>query len=65
MSTTLLSLNRLRLRLSTGFDPQGVKIPGRFTEVTTWKGAVDEKFLNVLMEEYAKRIMDLAKDEEK
>ena len=56
---------RWRLRLSTGFDPQGVKIPRRFTEVTTWKGAVDEKFLNALKKEYAKRIMDLSKDEEK
>jgi aldehyde:ferredoxin oxidoreductase len=56
---------RWRLRVSTGFDPQGVKIPRRFTEVTTWKGKVDEKFLNALKKEYAKRIMDLAKDEEK
>jgi len=54
---------RWRLRLSTGFDPQGVKIPKRFTEVTTWKGPLDEKFLNALMEAYAKRIMDLAQDE--
>ena len=56
---------RWRLRLATGFDPQGVKIPRRFTEVTTWKGAVDEMFLNALKKDYAKRIMDLAKDEEK
>jgi aldehyde:ferredoxin oxidoreductase len=56
---------RWRLRLATGFDPQEVRIPKRFTEVTTWKGAVDEKFLNALKEEYAQRIMDLAKDEEK
>ena len=55
---------RWRLRLATGFDPQGVKIPRRFTEVTTWKGKVDETFLFSLMEAYAKRIMDLAKDEE-
>ena len=56
---------RWRLRLSTGFEPLGVKIPKRFTEVTTWKGKVDEKFLNALKKEYAKRIMDLAGDEEK
>ena len=56
---------RWRLRLSTGFDPQGVKIPRRFTEVTTWKGAVDEMFLNALKKEYAKRIMDFVKEEEK
>jgi len=54
---------RWRLRLSTGFNPQGVKIPGSFTEVTTWKGPVDEKYLNALKEEYAKRIMDLGRSE--
>lgn len=56
---------RWRIRLSTGFDPQGVKIPRRFTEVTTWKGPVDEAYINALKNAYAKRIMDLAKDEEK
>ena len=55
---------RWRLRLSTGFEPLGVKIPKRFTEVTTWKGKVDEKFLNALKQVYAERIVDLAKDEE-
>jgi aldehyde:ferredoxin oxidoreductase len=54
---------RWRLRLATGFDPGQVKIPGRFTEVTNWKGAVDGKFLNALMDEYATRIVDLARDE--
>lgn len=53
---------RWRLRLSTGFDPQAVKIPKRFTEVTNWKGKVDESYLNALKDAYAKRIMDLAKD---
>jgi aldehyde:ferredoxin oxidoreductase len=56
---------RWRLRLATGFDPQEVKIPKRFTEVTTWKGTLDEKYLDALMKEYAKRIMDLARDKEK
>ncbi len=54
---------RWRLRLATGFDPRGVKIPKRFTEVTTWKGAMNEKYLKALMREYAKRIMDLARDQ--
>jgi aldehyde:ferredoxin oxidoreductase len=56
---------RWRLRLATGFEPQRVKIPKRFTEVTTWKGPLDEKYLNALMKEYAKRIINLARDEEK
>jgi len=56
---------RWRLRLATGFDPQGVKIPRRFAEVMTWKGKVDKKFFNALKAAYAKRIMDFAGDEEK
>jgi aldehyde:ferredoxin oxidoreductase len=56
---------RWRLRLATGFDPAAVKIPKRFTEVTTWKGPVDEAFLGELKKEYAKRILQLGKAEEK
>jgi aldehyde:ferredoxin oxidoreductase len=53
---------RWQTRLATGFDPKGVKIPKRFTEVITWKGQVDEGFLNSLKKEYAKRIIEMAKD---
>ena len=56
---------RWRLRLATGFDPAAVKIPKRFTEVTTWKGPVDEAYLSELKEEYAKRILQLGKEEPK
>ena len=54
---------RWRLRLATGFDPAAVKIPKRFTEVTTWKGAIDKKYLNNLKSEYAKCIVGLGKEE--
>ncbi len=54
---------RWQTRVATGFDPQGVSIPKRFTEVTTWKGPVDEDYLNALKSEYGKRIMELAEDE--
>ncbi len=54
---------RWQLRLATGFDPGKVKIPGRFTEVTTWKGAVDAAYMDALKNEYAARIMELARDE--
>jgi aldehyde:ferredoxin oxidoreductase len=56
---------RWRLRLATGFDPAAVKIPKRFTEVTTWKGPIDQKFLEELRKEYAKRILRLGKEEPK
>jgi aldehyde:ferredoxin oxidoreductase len=54
---------RWRLRLATGFDPAAVKIPKRFTEITTWKGTIDKKYLNNLKKEYAKRILALGKEE--
>jgi aldehyde:ferredoxin oxidoreductase len=54
---------RWKTRLSTGFDPQAVSIPKRFTEVTTWKGPIDRGFLETLKSEYAGRILELARDE--
>jgi len=55
---------RWRIRLATGFNPAAVKIPKRFTEVTTWKGPVNADFLHALKSEYAKRIVELGKKEE-
>jgi aldehyde:ferredoxin oxidoreductase len=52
---------RWRMRLATGFDPRAVTIPKRFTEITTWKGQVDEGFLNAVKEEYARRIVEMGK----
>jgi aldehyde:ferredoxin oxidoreductase len=56
---------RWRLRLASGFDPSRVKIPKRFTEVTNWKGPIDSKFLDKIKKEYAKRIIELGKEEQK
>ena len=47
---------RWSIRIATGFDPQEVPFPQRFTEVTTSKGRVDKAFLLALKTEYAKRI---------
>jgi aldehyde:ferredoxin oxidoreductase len=54
---------RWKTRFATGFDPQGVKIPKRFTEVTTWKGPIDQVFMETLKGEYGKRLVELAKEE--
>ncbi len=51
---------RWKTRFATGFDPKGVAIPKRFTEVTTWRGRVDENFLKKLKNAYAQRIIELA-----
>jgi aldehyde:ferredoxin oxidoreductase len=56
---------RWKTRVATGFDPQAVSIPKRFTEVTTWKGPVDQGFLETLKGEYARRILELADESEK
>ena len=62
MEAVSLHIQRLRwkTRMATGYDPNGVTIPKRFTEVITWKGAVDEDYLNALKSEYAKRIIEMA-----
>ena len=52
---------RWQTRLATGFDPKAVRIPKRFYEVSTWKGAVDPDFLKQLMQHYQKAIIGLAK----
>jgi aldehyde:ferredoxin oxidoreductase len=51
---------RWKTRLATGFDPVAVKIPRRFSEVTNWKGAIDEVFMTALKNEYGKRIIELS-----
>jgi aldehyde:ferredoxin oxidoreductase len=56
---------RWRTRFATGFDPKSVSIPKRFTEVVTWKGAIDKEYLQALKEEYSKRIIELGAAENK
>ena len=55
---------RWKLRVATGFDPMAVVIPKRFTEVNNWRGKVDERFLAALKEAYARRILDMAGEDE-
>ena len=52
---------RWSIRIATGFIPQEETFPQRFTEVTTWKGRVDEVLWLALKREYAKRIMAMGK----
>ena len=55
---------RWQLRMKTGFDPDSVKIPERFKEVVTWKGAMDMNYMDSLHKTYAKSIREMAKTEE-
>ena len=54
---------RWQTRLRTGFDPRTVPIPKRFLEIETWKGRMDEAFLDALKDAYAGAILALAKAE--
>jgi len=51
---------RWKMRVMSGFMPETVLIPKRFTEITTWKGQIDSTFLADLKDKYAKAIRDLA-----
>jgi aldehyde:ferredoxin oxidoreductase len=54
---------RWKNRLAAGFKPREVGIPKRFTEISTWKGGVDESFLNSLKSAYAEKIEEMAAPE--
>lgn len=53
---------RWQTRLATGYNPAQVKIPKRFTEITTWKGPLDQEFLEALRLRYAQRILELGQE---
>jgi aldehyde:ferredoxin oxidoreductase len=50
---------RWQLRLATGFKPDKVTIPKRFTELTTWKGNTDINYLNALKSASAQKINEM------
>jgi aldehyde:ferredoxin oxidoreductase len=52
------------MRMKSGFDPGSVKIPERFKQVVTWKGAMDKNYMDSLHKTYAQRIQEMAKLEE-
>jgi aldehyde:ferredoxin oxidoreductase len=56
---------RWKTRFATGFNPNSVSIPKRFTEIVTWKGAIDTEYLRTLKDEYARRIMELGVNNDK
>jgi len=55
-----IQAERWRLRVATGYDPDRVEIPKRFSEVVTWKGPIDQAYLSALKTEYGRRIRSLA-----
>jgi aldehyde:ferredoxin oxidoreductase len=55
----VVQATRWKLKFVTGYNPQSITIPRRFREVQTWKGALDETFLEALSEGYKNSIMEL------
>jgi aldehyde:ferredoxin oxidoreductase len=60
-----LQKKRWQLRLATGFKPEKVTIPKRFSELTNWKGKTDVNYLNALKSAYAEKINEIAVSEDK
>jgi len=52
---------RWRVKFATGYDPDKIAIPRRFLEVVTWKGPVDQKYLEDLKTAYAGAIRELGR----
>jgi aldehyde:ferredoxin oxidoreductase len=51
---------RWKTRFMTGFKPEAIQIPKRFTEISNWKGTVDRNFLQMLKEQYSESIREMA-----
>ena len=62
MDTVADGIQRLRwkMRVRTGYRPENISIPKRFTEITTWKGQIDAIFMASLKDEYSRSILELA-----
>lgn len=50
---------RWKMRIPTGFKPSAMEIPRRFSEVTTWKGKVDEGYMEALQRSYRESILEV------
>jgi len=51
---------RWKLKFETGYDPGQIKIPKRFRRTVTWKGELDQDFMDRLAREYAQAVRNLA-----
>ncbi|WP_051617207.1 aldehyde ferredoxin oxidoreductase N-terminal domain-containing protein [Desulfonatronovibrio hydrogenovorans] len=55
-----IQAHRWAIKFRTGFNPDEIKIPGRFLEVETWKGRTDPDYLFKLKEKYQEVLRTLA-----
>ena len=54
---------RWKIRFATGYNPDEISIPKRYSEITTWKGKTDPEYMEKLKNEYGRRIRELVTDE--
>ncbi len=59
-----IKCHRWALKFRTGFSPEDVQIPSRYTEVTTWKGKTDPEYMDSLKNEYQKVLREMARKHE-
>ncbi len=62
--TKRVQAERWRLKFASGHDPTQIKIPKRFSEITTWQGPIDQDFLNQLAHGYQEAVRELAQSAE-
>ena len=58
-----LQTRRWQIRLATGYDPASIEIPGRFSNVSTWKGPINPETQDRLRQHYAQKIVELGRKE--
>lgn len=51
---------RWALKFRTGFKPEEVRIPKRFTEVVTWKGPIDTVYMDAVRTAYTRELRAMA-----
>jgi aldehyde:ferredoxin oxidoreductase len=51
-----VQIRRWKLRFATGYKPEDIRIPKRFSEISTNKGPINIEFMNALASEYPKAI---------
>ncbi|WP_045214781.1 aldehyde ferredoxin oxidoreductase N-terminal domain-containing protein [Desulfonatronovibrio magnus] len=62
LDATILSIqaHRWAIKFRTGFKPEEIKIPKRFSEVETWKGKTDTDYMMKLKEKYQEVLREVA-----
>ncbi len=50
---------RWQLKFQCGYNPENVKIPKRYSEITTWKGPIDKEYMDNVRTSYIQAVKKL------